>query len=257
MEKIFKYIVYKTTNIVNNYIYIGVHKVIDPDIFDGYIGNDIFVNKPSSYKNRKELLPRAVQKYGIKNFIRQTIKIFDHLEDALDLERWLVDQNFVNRKDTYNMILGGKWFCPTNSKNIYVYNIKTQQVYNFNSYSDASIFVYGNNKRIGNITRALNNSFLCNKQYFVSKYKINDFKEIYKQLEYRKQKFQNLYLEKKDKSKYFSMSQKIIRYDSDMNIICIYQSINDAKRDGFTNVHQVLLGNRKTCKGCFFKYYKE
>ena len=31
-----KYIVYKTTNLVNNYIYIGVHKTNTPYEFDGY-----------------------------------------------------------------------------------------------------------------------------------------------------------------------------------------------------------------------------
>lgn len=34
----FKWIVYCTTCIVNNKIYIGVHKTKTPDVFDGYIG---------------------------------------------------------------------------------------------------------------------------------------------------------------------------------------------------------------------------
>lgn len=33
-----KYIVYQTTNLINNKIYIGVHKTKNPDIFDGYLG---------------------------------------------------------------------------------------------------------------------------------------------------------------------------------------------------------------------------
>ena len=37
MENNLKFIVYCTTNIVNNKIYIGVHKTENPDIFDGYI----------------------------------------------------------------------------------------------------------------------------------------------------------------------------------------------------------------------------
>ena len=31
-----KYIVYLTTNLVNNKIYIGVHQTDNPDVFDGY-----------------------------------------------------------------------------------------------------------------------------------------------------------------------------------------------------------------------------
>ena len=40
-----KYIVYCTTNIKNNKIYIGVHGTENPSIFDGYIGNGVYINK--------------------------------------------------------------------------------------------------------------------------------------------------------------------------------------------------------------------
>lgn len=40
----YKYIVYQTINLVNNKIYIGVHKTVDPTVFDGYIGCGVKVS---------------------------------------------------------------------------------------------------------------------------------------------------------------------------------------------------------------------
>jgi hypothetical protein len=48
-----KYIVYKTTNLINNYIYIGVHGTEDPNIFDGYIGCGVNIHQPHSYEKAK------------------------------------------------------------------------------------------------------------------------------------------------------------------------------------------------------------
>ena len=53
MENNFKYIVYQTINIVNNKIYIGYHRVTNLDVFDGYIGNGVNINYPSTYMNPK------------------------------------------------------------------------------------------------------------------------------------------------------------------------------------------------------------
>ncbi|MGN0966101.1 MAG: hypothetical protein ACI4OP_00695 [Candidatus Coprovivens sp.] len=39
-----KYIVYLTENIVNNKIYVGVHKTENPDIFDGYYGEGVSIS---------------------------------------------------------------------------------------------------------------------------------------------------------------------------------------------------------------------
>ena len=46
-----KYIVYCTTNIVNNKIYVGVHETENPDIFDGYLGNDVWINRTDKIKH--------------------------------------------------------------------------------------------------------------------------------------------------------------------------------------------------------------
>ena len=97
-----KYIVYQTTNLINGKIYIGQHKTKDPNVFDQYIGCGIKINMPSSYENPSSPLQYAVKKYGVKNFKRTTIKVFDTLEEALALEAELVDYEFLKRPDTYN-----------------------------------------------------------------------------------------------------------------------------------------------------------
>ena len=102
-----KYIVYQTTNTVNNKIYIGVHKTEDPEIFDGYIGCGVYIKSPSSYMYPTTPFQYAVKKYGVSKFKRTIIKIFDSLEEAFNLEKELVNYDFLKRKDTYNAALGG------------------------------------------------------------------------------------------------------------------------------------------------------
>lgn len=118
-----KYIVYKTTNLVNNKIYIGVHGTEDPNIFDGYIGNSINIKKFNrEWRNSSVPFHRAVFKYGCENFRRETLRVFDNLEDALDLERWLVTEDFIKQSNTYNATIGGG-MPPMLNKLIYQYSI--------------------------------------------------------------------------------------------------------------------------------------
>lgn len=102
-----KYIVYQTTNLVNNKIYIGYHKTENPDVFDGYIGCGVKLSNPYFINNPKTPFQYALKKYGIKNFKRTTIAVFDSSEEALDLESKIVNIDFIKRKDTYNVCLGG------------------------------------------------------------------------------------------------------------------------------------------------------
>ena len=60
-----KYIVYLTTNKINNKIYIGVHETENPEVFDGYIGCGAYINKPATYNKNKTHLHNAILKYGI------------------------------------------------------------------------------------------------------------------------------------------------------------------------------------------------
>ena len=102
-----KYIVYETTNLVNGKVYIGCHKTIDPNKFDGYLGCGVLATQPWTYSHPKTHFQFAVKKYGPKNFLRKTLAVFDTLEEASNLERELVNEEFLSRDDVYNMILGG------------------------------------------------------------------------------------------------------------------------------------------------------
>ncbi len=110
MESKLKYfwIVYLTTNVVNNFIYIGVHKTVTPHKFDQYLGDGCYANIPSSYNTAKTKFALALQQFGPKNFKRTLIHVFDNEDDAYSLEQTLVDADFLKRKDVYNMVLGGK-----------------------------------------------------------------------------------------------------------------------------------------------------
>ena len=86
--------VYQITNNVNNKIYVGVH--------NGKYTN--FYSGSSSY------LYDDYNVFGIENFTKTLIKEFDNMQDAYDLERQIVDLEFVKREDTYNRAVGGEGF---------------------------------------------------------------------------------------------------------------------------------------------------
>lgn len=100
------YIVYCTNNLINNKIYIGVHRC-DSSTFDGYLGNGVYANRKGTYNNPSYPFQAAVKKYGPENFKRTTIKEFDNAEDAFALEAEIVNAEYLKRKDVYNIALGG------------------------------------------------------------------------------------------------------------------------------------------------------
>ena len=134
-----KYIVYLTINIKNNKIYVGVHGTETPNEFDGYIGNGININIRKSLNNPKEPFEFAVKKYGFHAFKRTTIAIFDTIDEALDLEADIVNEEFVKRKDTYNIALGGG-LPPIISKTIYQYSLEGKFIKEWTSIIEAANF---------------------------------------------------------------------------------------------------------------------
>lgn len=116
-----KYIVYLTTNKVNKKIYIGVHATETPEKFDGYYGCGVSKKHPISHP--KTPFQYAIKKYGYDAFERSTIQIFNSYKEAFKLEAELVNEEFIKRTDTYNVILGGGGM-PDNSKIVYQYDLE-------------------------------------------------------------------------------------------------------------------------------------
>jgi hypothetical protein len=88
-----KYLVYKTTNLVNGNIYIGVHETYN--INDRYLGSG-------------KIIKQAIKKYGKHNFTKEILKIFKTRGEAFEYERALVDAEFITRSDVYNITEGGE-----------------------------------------------------------------------------------------------------------------------------------------------------
>lgn len=201
-----KYIVYCTTNIINKKIYIGVHQCKNSK-FDGYLGNGVYENKPSTYNKPKCPFQYAVQKYGPKNFKRITIKEFDNSEDAFDLEAELVNENFLKRKDVYNVALGGHGGDLAQlAIKCYQYDSSGNYLTEYKSQQEASIVI--------------NRGFTTIKRAIKEKIKAGNF---YWSLEK---------VDKLDLSQYKTTNNKIpvFQYSQTGEYDCCYESISDAAR---------------------------
>lgn len=84
-----KHVVYRITNLVNDRYYIGKHKtdIID----DGYMGSG-------------HLIKQAIKKYGISNFKKEILYVFETAEEASLKERELVNPEDIK---CYNLMNGG------------------------------------------------------------------------------------------------------------------------------------------------------
>lgn len=92
MEEDMHYTIYKITNIINGKIYIGKH--ITKNINDNYMG---------SGKRLKD----AIKHYGLNNFKKEILFLFDNEYDMNAKEAELVTEKFVKENTNYNLCPGG------------------------------------------------------------------------------------------------------------------------------------------------------
>ena len=92
MSNTIYYTIYQTINLVNNKIYIGQHETVNPN--DSYLGSG-------------KILKQAIQKYGSKNFKKEVLFIYDNFNEMNDKETEIVNEEFISRIDTYNIVIGG------------------------------------------------------------------------------------------------------------------------------------------------------
>lgn len=93
LQKKYRYL-YKITNLINSKIYVGIHSTDNLD--DGYMGSG-------------KALHFAKLKHGIENFKKEIISFHDSFESLVEAEATVVNREFVNRGDTYNLCLGGAY----------------------------------------------------------------------------------------------------------------------------------------------------
>ena len=86
------YIIYETTNLINKKIYVGAHQT--EKLEDGYLGSGLLIKK-------------AIKKHGKENFKRKILFFLNTDKEMFEKEAEIVNEEFIERENTYNLNNGG------------------------------------------------------------------------------------------------------------------------------------------------------
>lgn len=223
-----KYIVYLTMNMVNGKFYIGVHKTETPWVFDGYLGCGAKIKEPSSYNKGKTPLHAAILKYGISNFKRITLKVFDSLDEALQFEADIVNKEFIKQPSNYNATVGGG-MPPKMSKKINQFTLEGVYIKTWNSETE------------------INN-------YFQSKVQLSDIISDKRNFAGSFWTFEEVKEINVDDYKKIVSHSFIDQYDLNGNYITSYKTVNIASQKldiSYQKLNSAVF-KRKPCEGYYF-----
>ena len=227
----YEYIVYKTTNLINNKIYIGVHK--NPIGGDTYLGCGTY---RGHVPDSKTGFPAAVKKYGEKNFIRETLFTFEFSENgkrlAFEKEAEIVNRDFIKRPDVYNLACGGKITSSALEKEVAQYDLNGKFLKHWDSISQASCIT-------GIPHSSIQHS--CKKQTYSGKYQwryyIND-----NNIDHAKTRYKTVY-----------------QFDLQGNYIATFKSLHEANEKtgiDYRKINGVCLNYNGQAGGYYWSYKK-
>lgn len=217
-----KYIVYKTTNLINGKIYVGVHRT-NPDIFDGYIGCGV---TKKDQKKKSKGFPKAVLKYGYENFKRETLFEYpDTVEGmfaAYKKEEEIVNLEFIKSPKTYNLALGGK-FNPFNTirKEIVQYTLDGKFIRTWSSIREAE-----ENLNLNSISAAVTGKAKYCGNFQWKYYDENNFLETIPPVE--------------------TKEKTVYQFDLQGNLLKVWKSVTEASQN-FDNQHSARVAICNVC----------
>ncbi len=114
---------YKTTNLMNNKYYYGIHST--NNLEDGYLGSGTY-------------LKRSIRKYGKDNFKREIIKMFDTREELVQAEIEIITEDILRDSQNMNCQFGGEVWNTTG-----MVTVRDKDGNTFNVFKDDPRFLSG------------------------------------------------------------------------------------------------------------------
>ncbi|TXG82213.1 MAG: hypothetical protein E6R13_05285 [Spirochaetes bacterium] len=122
VDKKYHYL-YKTTNLINNKYYCGIHST--NNLNDNYLGSG-------------KRLRYSIRKYGKDNFKREIIKMFDNREDLVLAEQEIITEQVLRDPLNMNCMYGGESF-----NTIGMVTVKDKEGNTFNVFCDDPRYLSG------------------------------------------------------------------------------------------------------------------